>query len=363
MRQVRLLEDRAMLTIAGYGAKPDANCEFIEVSQKHKTFITKALLALVLLFHQFERYYWNLYEVRVVRDLIKGKKFDLIIANDNATLPLALKIADGKPVWADAHEYSPREFDDKPVWRLLFAPYQDYLCRTYLPHTALMTTVCQGIADAYRIHYGVSSIVVMNMPAYQRLKPSPIEAGKVRMIHHGAAIRSRHLEVIIDVMAHLDERFSLDLMLVESDTTYMRDLKARAHSDPRIHFIPPVSMDGICAHINRYDVGIYLLPPVNFNHELALPNKFFEFIQARLAVAIGPSPEMASIVRRFGLGVVASSFKPIDLASKLKVFAESDLSIYKQAAHVAATDLCFEGSICILLDQIDALLGKTISNA
>jgi hypothetical protein len=32
---------------------------------------------------------------------------------------------------------------------------------------------------------------------------------------------------------------------------------------------------------------------------MALPNKFFEFIQARLAVAIWPSPEMSKITKTF----------------------------------------------------------------
>ena len=49
---------------------------------------------------------------------------------------------------------------------------------------------------------------------------------------------------------------------------------------------------------NDYDVGLYLLPPTNFNQRYALPNKFFEFIQGRLAIAIGPSPEMAKLVER-----------------------------------------------------------------
>jgi hypothetical protein len=357
MRQVRLLEDRATLTVAGYGTAPEAECEFIAVPHKLATLANKGLWALTLLLTRFERYYWNRPEVQAARSLINGREFDLVIANDNAVLPLALLLARGKPVLADAHEYSPREFDDKLLWRLVFGRYQNYLCRVYLPRAAAMSTVCQGIADAYRDNYGVTPSVVMNAPSYQAFEPSPVEAGKVRMIHHGAAIRSRHLEVLIDVMKHLDNRFSLDLMLMESDVAYMRHLRERAANDPRIRFVPPVRMEDICSHINSYDLGIYLLPPVNFNHEHALPNKLFEYIQARLAVAIGPSPEMARIVRRHGLGVVASSFDPSDLAAELTRLTDEGLLIYKQAAHEAARELCYEGSSQILLDQISGLLG------
>jgi hypothetical protein len=37
---------------------------------------------------------------------------------------------------------------------------------------------------------------------------------------------------------------------------------------------------------------------------------FVEFIQARLAVAVDPSPEMARLVQRYGCGVVAPDFPP-----------------------------------------------------
>jgi hypothetical protein len=181
----------------------------------------------------------------------------------------------------------------------------------------------------------------MNAPSYQALEPSTVEAGKIRMIHHGAAIRSRHLEVLIEVMKYLDDRFSLDLMLMESDFAYMRYLRESVANDPRIRFIPTVRMEDICSRINAYDLGIYLLPPVNFNHEYALPNKLFEFIQARLAVAIGPSPEMARIVRRHGLGVVASSFEPTDLAADLAKLTDKELLMFKKANHEAHLILFF----------------------
>lgn len=359
MRQVRLLEKHAMLTVAGYGTAPEVECEFIAIPHKRTTLVKKGIWALTLLLAQFERYYWGRPEVQAAQQLIGGRDFDLVIANDNAVLPLALLLARGKPVLADAHEYSPREFDDKLLWRMVFSRYQNYLCRIYLPRTAAMTTVCQGIADAYRENYGVIPSVVMNAPSYQALEPSPIKAGKIRMIHHGAAIRSRHLEVLIEVMKYLDNRFSLDLMLMESDAAYMSDLREHAANDSRIRFVPPVRMEDICSYINSYDLGIYLLPPVNFNHEYALPNKIFEFIQARLAVAIGPSPEMARIVRPHGLGVVASSFEPSDLGAELAKLTDERLLIYKQAAHEAARELCYEGSSKILLDQISGLLGDT----
>ncbi|MCW2763674.1 MAG: hypothetical protein JWR85_3875 [Marmoricola sp.] len=356
MRQVRLLESRAQLTVAGYGRAPDAACQFVAIPNRRLGQLEKARGRTKLMLRLFESYYWSRPEIGAGLALLRASEFDLVIANDIASLPLALKIASGKPVLTDAHEYSPREFEESFAWRLLFGAYQDYMCRTYLPRAAAMTTVCQGIAEAFHEAYGVPAQVVMNAPALQHREPAPLIPGRMRLIHHGASLRARHLEVMIDMMDLLDERFSLDLMLVETDPAYLAQLRRRAAGKPRIRFLPAVRMEEICAHISAYDIGLYLLPPVNFNHEHALPNKLFEFVQARLAVAIGPSPEMARIVREYSLGVVASSFDPAELARELNGITDADLRRYKQAAHRAAPLLSYERNSEVLTAEIQRLL-------
>jgi hypothetical protein len=361
MRQVRLLEGRAHLTVAGYGAAPAADCEFIEIVRGPATGIQRGIWAAKLLVRAFESYVWKRPEVQDGLRVLAGRRFDLVIANDVAALPLALKVAGGAPVLADAHEYSPKEFDDRLLWRLLFGPYQHYLCRTYLPRASAVTTVCEGISNAYRDNYGVLPEVVLNASAFQDIRPSPAVPGRVRMIHHGAALRARHLELMIDLMALLDDRFTLDLMLVESDARYMSELRERAAADDRVRFVEPVRMEDISTHINAYDVGLYLLPPSNFNHEYALPNKLFEFIQARLAIAIGPSLEMARIVRAYSLGVVAEGFDTRDMAKALSAMTEPELQSFKRATDVAATKLSFEESGRVLLARIDSLIARGLA--
>lgn len=358
MRQIRLLENRFHVTVAGFGRKPDAAVEIIDLTRPPTSWARRICWGVKLLLGFFESYYWNRVEVRLAQEKIKVQEFDLIVANDIAALPLALRLAAGRPVLMDAHEYSPREFDDKWIWRIMFGRYHHDLCRRYLPKAAGMLTVCRGIADEYARHYAVTPEVVYNAPLDQKLTPSPVESGRIRLIHHGAAIRSRHLETMIEVMRHLDERFTLDFMLVESDAAYMADLRKKAAANERIRFIPAVPMSEICRTLNGYDMGIYLLPPVNFNHEHALPNKFFEFIQARLAVAIGPSPEMARIVKVFDCGVVADSFRPEDLASVISAVSENALIRYKSAADAAAAEVNYETGGRVLLQSVECLLAQ-----
>lgn len=342
MRQVRLLEADCDLTVAGFGAKPEARIRFVEVVKPRASLLRKAAWALKLLAGAFESYYWSQYQVKSAARLLHDAEPDVIIANDLSALPLALKLARGKPVIYDAHEYSPGEYEDQFFWRLLFERYNHTFCRKYLPRVASMLTVCQGIADAYAHHYGVRPLVVHNAPPNQHLLPSPVQDNAIRMIHHGVASSARHLEVMIEMMAFLDQRFTLDLMLIEVEPSYMAFLRDKARHDARIRFVEPVPMPQICWRINEYDVGLYLLPPDNFNHRHALPNKFFEFVQACLVVAVGPSPEMAALASKYGCGVVAESFEPQALAGVLSVLGAEQVRAFKAASHAAAQLLCFE---------------------
>jgi len=118
-------------------------------------------------------------------------------------------------------------------------------------------------------------------------------------------------------------------------------------------------MPEICEATNQYDIGLFLLPPVNLNYRFALPNKLFEFIQARLAVAIGPSPEMARVVRAHKVGVVSESFDPASMADSLNSLTREDLIRFKQASHRSADQLCFEAVSDRLLAVIQDLLTRS----
>src|SRR4051812_18108703 len=73
--------------------------------------------------------------------------WDLIVANDVDMLPLAFRHASERTrILLDAHEYAPREFEDRLYWRLLYQPHKTWLCRKYLSKVHGFITVCDGIA-------------------------------------------------------------------------------------------------------------------------------------------------------------------------------------------------------------------------
>jgi hypothetical protein len=356
-RQIQLLRQHFHVTAAGFGNCPAEDIDWIQIQPSLRTPWDQLKNIVLLGLRQFEKSYWNRPLHRIALELLGELKFDLILANDIDALPMAVRLAVGKPVLLDAHEYAPREYEDNSLWRLLVQPYKKYLCREYLGRAQGMLTVCAGLAKEYRRVYGVRPMVVLNAPPYQKLEPTPVDITVVRMIHHGAAISSRHLEVMIEMMQFLEPRFRLDFMLVPSDPAYLKQLRSLAAIDSRIRFVDPVPMLDIPRFTNAYDIGIFLLPPVNFNYAHALPNKFFEFVQARLAVAIGPSPEMARLVEQYAFGVVADDFTPRCMAERLNRLTAQEIAGLKMASDIAARDLCFDRSSEVLLSEVHRLLG------
>ena len=131
-----------------------------------------------------------------------------------------------------------------------------------------------------------------------------IQENSIRIIHHGMASPDRYIHKMIEVMDYVDDRFTLDLMLVSTYyQDYFKTLQQMTSDRKNTRIIPIVPFEEIIPFTSQYDIGMFLVPFSTFNLKMCLPNKFFEFIQARLAIAIGPSPEMAKLVQQYHLGI------------------------------------------------------------
>jgi hypothetical protein len=248
------------------------------------------------------------------------------------------------------------------LWRIFFQPFYVHLCRKYIPDVDAMFTVGKGLAAEYHKHFGKKPTIITNATNFHTINPSLPTDTKIKLVHHGIANPSRRLDLLLEMMSHLDNRFTLDLILMTSDfasgstKNYIENLKKNFLTDSRVTILPAVESHAVVSTINKYDVGLFLLPPVNFNYENTLPNKLFDFIQARLAIAVGPSPEMADIVKHYDLGIVSSTFDPKDLAIELSKITREELMRYKSNTEVAAKELCAEKNEEILESVVNEIM-------
>ena len=333
LRQINFLREDFRITVAGILPAPE-QVDFIPVRKVSNSPLRKLWWAGMLLVRNSQPF---LKRYQLENKSNVNRRFDLVMVNDADPLPLAFELAEGAPVFFDAHEYYPREFDNSFVWNILFGAHYTRLCHKYIPRCAGMSTVCKGIGDEYERVFGVRPLIVRNVPPDTGLAPQPV-GDNIKLIHHGVASPSRCLEHMIKMMDYTDDRFTLDLMLTGTGS-YWRKIRDMAAAHPRINFIPPVPMSEICKFINGYDLGVYMLPPAGFNNTHALPNKLFEFMQARLGIVIGPSPEMAAIVKEYDMGVVAADFAPETLAMELNNLTKEQIMRMKNNAHKAADEV------------------------
>jgi hypothetical protein len=293
----------------------------------------------------------------------------LIIANDVETLPLAFVLKGEGKVLFDAHEYAPRHFENNFMWRIFFKGLNNYLCKKYIPRVQAMTTVGKGLALEYEKNFLIKPSVINNASPYYQMTPRASLGGKIKLIHHGIANHSRKLELMIEMMRHLDDQFTLDMMLMvpgfasSKTKNYITQLKDFIGDDERIKIIPPVKCHEIVETINKFDVGIFLIPPINFNYAHTLPNKLFDFIQARLAIAIGPTPVMAEIVKKFDCGLVSDDFTPLSLAKKIKELTPAKVNYYKNQSAIAAKEVNAEKNEVIINEIIKSILEENAAKS
>lgn len=226
-----------------------------------------------------------------------------------------------------------------------------------------MMAVSQGIADRYAKDFGAESVVVTNAARFADLAPTSVE-DPIRLVHFGWPDPQRRLEDTLAAMDLLDEHYALDLLLLTlGPSRHLDELRGLAAGDPRIRFLDPVAMRELPRFANAYDIGVFLLPPQHVNQEFALPNKLFEYIQGRIVPAIGPSPEMARIVREWDCGIVAEDYTPESFAAAIAGTSRARLTELKENVDRAAHELSAERNKPIVLDVVARALEGRASPA
>lgn len=347
-RQIRWLTEKYQVTAVCFAGRNDLpDVTFEEILMTKLTLLRKLLLTGALIFKSFALA--NKLQHGYFNRLKHLNGFDIIIANDVETLPLAFQLSSNRKVIFDAHEYAPRHFEDKKWWRILFAPWYHYLCKRYIPQVQGMTTVSTGLANEYEVNYKRRPLITTNATKFHDLSPTPVN-DPIRIVHHGIFNKSRKIEKMIEMMGILGEGYTLDLILMvpeyasEATKNYFEGLKTESKKLHNVRFLPALSNDEIVSSINSYDIGLFLLEPINFNYAHALPNKLFDFLQARLAIAIGPSKEMAKIVNEYNLGVVSKTFEAKDLAQEIQKLSPLDIELFKTNSHRHAQGLSEESN-------------------
>lgn len=370
-RQVHYLSRQHQIHLITYGgSKPvDLPSESMKVvgslndAAAKRRFNTLFWLSLGKMLPNFayRKWYWGRPGHRASFDALIDLRPDLVIANDWWSLPVAAEacMQTGARLILDLHEYAPGEFEHQTWWRVLYKPVVKFFLNHYLKDVDASVTVNSVIADRYNVEYGLKPVVVMNIPRTTgRNVPKPTDADHIELIHHGAAIRDRKIELMIDVIALTDSRYHLNFMLI-GNPTYIHDLKLYANQKApgRVSFLEPVRPDKVVETISKFDVGIYLTPAAIFQLLAMLPNKFFDYLSASLAVCFGPYPVLKALIEQYQCGLVCDGFSPQEMADRLSSLSVEDIDRMKQNSYLAGEKLNSD----IEMEKLVRLVNETLA--
>jgi glycosyltransferase involved in cell wall biosynthesis len=295
-----------------------------------------------------EAVYWRLNEVFAqLYELARGERVDIWLANDWTALPIARELAaeQGVPYAYDTHELAVDEYAHRLRWRLLQRPMIAAIEQAGIAGSVLTSCVSQGIADRLQRIYGMleAPLLVRNMPEYQSLPYRP--AGEtIEVLYHGVVNEGRGLEACIDSVALWRSEFRLTIR-GPGPTDYLTSLGRRiedAGLSGRARLAPPIAMVDLVREAAHFDIGLFALPGHSQQNVHVLPNKFFEYTMAGLALCVSDLPEMTALLRQHDLGRLIPEVTPQAIADAINGFDRHGIDACKRHALEAAKVLNWE---------------------
>ncbi|MEJ2594341.1 MAG: glycosyltransferase, partial [bacterium] len=255
--------------------------------------------------------------------LLLFKKADLLIANDLDTLLpnfLNSKIK-GIPLIYDTHEYFtevPELINRRHVQRI-WQRIEEWI----FPRLQNIITVNDSIAELYHEKYVKLPAVVRNVSPYlSEARQKQPEKGefpedKKMLILQGSGINiQRGAEEMVLAMQHIDQAF---LLIVGGGDVIplLKQMVEENKLGERVFFRKRMPYDELMAITSLADLGLTLDKDSNINYRFSLPNKLFDYIQARVPVIASPLPEVRKIIETYDIGDFIPDHQPEMMAEKI----------------------------------------------
>jgi glycosyltransferase involved in cell wall biosynthesis len=306
-----------------------------------------------------DQVYWTLdNRFRLLYSAARNERVDLWLANDWTSLPIVRKLAveQGVPFAYDTHELAVDEYAERWAWRLLRRPVIAAIEGTAMKEAACVSCVSDGIARRLGEFYGLSKppLVIRNTPSYQAIEFRPT-GEQIRVLYHGLVSPGRGLEACIESVELWRPEFSLTLRGPANPEylAYLTQLACARGVAGRVTFAQSVPLVDLVRRASEHDVGLFALPSHSLQNVHVLPNKFFEYMMAGLALCVSDLPEMASILKRHSLGVLIETVAPEAIAVAINQMNRVAIDTYKRNALTAAQEFNWENEGQLLVKACD----------
>ena len=267
---------------------------------------------------------------------------DLVYCNDLDTLltGVLFKVRHNTTLCYDAHEIYPEQFAEhmrSDLWYQFYSGLEHRL----LSYTDGRVTVCNSLGDYFRKTYHAEPfLTVRNTPSIRYLPDASILERRnrpVRVFYHGNYFQYRGLDEIIAIAGEVDDAVFAFRGMGDHESQ-LRAQVAMRNLEHRVRFEEPVTIDELIPMASLCDVGLSPFISVCLNTEYALPNKFFEYMMAGMALASADLVEMRLLTQHLDNGLLFAPYNSEDIARSLKrlVLDQERLHFYRRQSYEAA---------------------------
>lgn len=283
---------------------------------------------------------------------------NILVSNDLDTLLPNYLISKMKrlPLVYDSHEH----FTEVPelVGRKRVQAVWKAIERMIFPRLKHAFTVNASLAGIFSEMYGVDVKVARNVPFRReyRIERTREELGlpaeKKIILLQGAGINvQRGAEEAILAMKYVKGA----VLLIIGGGDVIGQLKKQVedeHLEEVVRFIPKLPFDELYRYTVHADIGLTIDKDTNINYRYSLPNKLFDYIQARVPVLASNLPEIRRIVESYNIGMIIENHDPAHIAAKMTQMLENPAAIagWKENLNFAASDLCWENEKKALIE-------------
>ncbi|MEK6643758.1 MAG: glycosyltransferase [Planctomycetota bacterium] len=273
----------------------------------------------------------------------------------------------GVPLVFDAHEIYYEQETLPPRVRRRLAREE----RRHVPDTSLFMTVNGAIADHYKMLYGKRPLVLMNcadrpQPGFDATSRADLRAmaglptDAQVILYQGWISAERNLTTLVRAA----ELLPADSYLVMIGYgVHEADLRAIVDGKPwadKVRFLGRVEPDRILSLTAGADVGVIPYQPIDLNHTLCSPNKFFEYVQSGVPIVAHDLVFFREMRERYAVVEVGDLSTPLGMAAAINRLA-ADTATLKQmrAACLRAADvLNWDTEAKKLLEGYNQMLGR-----
>lgn len=191
-------------------------------------------------------------------------------------------------------------------------------------------------------------VVLLNTPPYKDVVESPLrndcnlETPTPLVIYQGVVHHGRGLAPFFHAMRLMPE-LHLAVLGDGPATSELRRIATQLGIAGRVHWLGSVPYDKLHAYTCGADLGLCLIEPLSLSYEYALPNKLFEYMNARIPSLVTDLPAMRQHIERYPVGgLVDRTLQAQDIADMTRHLLHNETSEMMKLACESIKDLAYD---------------------